>query len=205
MVRFTVHYNLFGGTILAVGNEEQVAELADYQKEGKLGCFALTEHLAGVQSGLVCQTTADWDKTTQEFILNTPNFEARKNWISQGFVAEKALVMADLRVDGESKGPTAFVTDFRKDGELVDGVKIDDMGRKTTGNDLDNAWITFENVRIPKKSMLSKYAEIIDNEYVVKQKGVRPFDMVGQRLYSGRIAVAGAALAYRRQLYDQTK
>lgn len=52
-IRFTVHYNLFGGTILAAGNDQQVEALADYQAAGELGCFSLTEKLAGVQSGLV--------------------------------------------------------------------------------------------------------------------------------------------------------
>lgn len=88
--------------------------------------------------------------------------------------------------------------DFRRNGELVSGIEVDDMGKKTTGNDLDNAWIAFNNVRLPKSSMLSRYADIIDNEYTVKVADVRPFDMIGQRLYTGRVAVAQASLAYRR-------
>jgi acyl-CoA oxidase len=42
-------------------------------------------------------------------------------------------------------------------------------------------------------------------QYELKHKGVRPFDMIGQRLYSGRICVAQASLEYRRQLFKQTK
>jgi len=151
------------------------------------------------------QTTIDYDHSTQTFNLNTPNEGARKNWISQGFTADKTVVLADLRVGGESKGPHAFVMDFRKDGKLVDGIVVDDMGKKTVGNDLDNAWIHFDNVTLPKSSMLNRYAEIEeDGEYTLKSK-VRPFDMIGQRLYTGRIAVGQAALEYRRQLYKQTK
>jgi acyl-CoA oxidase len=205
-VRFTVHYNLFAGTILAVGTDEQVARLADYQKDGLLGCFALTEKLAGVQSGLVVQTTAEWNEDKQKFILHTPNEGARKNWISQGFTADKAVVVADLTVGGERVGPHAFVMDFRKDGELVPGISVDDMGRKTVGNDLDNAWIQFEQVELDKSAMLSKYAQVTDdNKYELLFQGVRPFDMIGQRLYTGRIAVSQAALEYRRQLFQQTK
>ncbi|GMH98235.1 hypothetical protein TrVE_jg14271 [Triparma verrucosa] len=203
-IRFTVHYNLFAGTIVAAGDEEQVSRLADYQAAGELGCFGLTEKLAGVQSGLVVQTTATYDEASDEFILDTPHEGARKNWISQGFVADKAVVLADLIVKGESKGPHAFVMDFRSSGSLVPGVKIDDMGSKTVGNDLDNAWIDFENVRLPKDSMLRRYAEIVDGEYIIKGD-VRPFDMIGQRLYTGRIAVAQAALEYRRALFSKTK
>ena len=40
------------GTVLAVGGPEQVAALDAIQEAGQLGCFALTERLAGVQSGL---------------------------------------------------------------------------------------------------------------------------------------------------------
>jgi len=205
-VRFTVHYNLFAGTVLAVGSDEQVARLADYQKDGLLGCFALTEKLAGVQSGLVVQTTAEWNEERQIFLLHTPNEGARKNWISQGFTADKAVVVADLTVGGERVGPHAFVMNFREGGELVPGVSIDDMGKKTVGNDLDNAWINFDQVELDRSAMLSKYARITDdNRYELTTKGVRPFDMIGQRLYSGRIAVSQAALEYRRQLFKQTK
>ncbi|GMH65904.1 hypothetical protein TL16_g06035, partial [Triparma laevis f. inornata] len=204
-IRFTVHYNLFAGTIVAAGDEEQVGRLADYQAAGELGCFGLTEKLAGVQSGLVVQTTATYDEASSEFILNTPHEGARKNWISQGFVADKAVVLADLIVKGESKGPHAFVMDFRQSGSLVPNVTIDDMGTKTVGNDLDNAWIDFTNVRLPKDSLLRRYAEVDgDGEYQIKGN-VRPFDMIGQRLYTGRIAVAQAALEYRRTLYAKTK
>jgi alkylation response protein AidB-like acyl-CoA dehydrogenase len=194
------------GTVLAVGSDEQISMLDEYQKEGKLGCFSLTEKLAGVQSGLVVQTTCTYDASSKQFILNTPSEGARKNWISQGFTADKTVVLADLIVGGESKGPHAFVMDFRNDGELVPGVVAEDMGKKTVGNDLDNAWIEFNNVPLPRSALLSKYASVSeDGEYTMKVAGVRPFDMIGQRLYTGRIAVAQAALAYRRQLFKQTK
>jgi acyl-CoA oxidase len=199
-VRFTVHYNLFAGTILAERTDEQVARLADYQKDGLLGCFALTEKLAGVQSGLVVQTTAEWKEDIQKFVLHTPNEGARKNWISLGFTTDKAVVVADLTVGGVRVDPHAFVIDFRKDGALVPGVSVDHMGRKTVGNDLDNAWIHFDQVELDKSAMLSKYAQITDDDqYELLFQDVRPFDMIGQRLYTGRIAVSQAALEYRRQ------
>ena len=89
-IRFTVHYNLCYGTVLAVGNEDQIAALDDVEALGKLGCFALTEKRAGVQSGLVVETTATYDNG--EFVLNSPNQGAFKNWISQGHVADQAVV-----------------------------------------------------------------------------------------------------------------
>ena len=120
------------------------------EEGGLLGCFALTEKLAGVQSGLIVQTRAEYDEATGTFLLNnTGKTEgAYKNWISQGFVADKAVVLADLTVGGERKGPHAFLMDLRQNGELCPGVSVGDMGIKTTGNDLDNAWIAFDNVRL---------------------------------------------------------
>ena len=72
-IRFTVHYNLFAGTILAVGNEDQVADLANYQADGKLGCFSLTEKLAGVQSGLVVQVGLGLERSDGVANRNNPS------------------------------------------------------------------------------------------------------------------------------------
>jgi acyl-CoA oxidase len=100
-----------------------------------LGCFSLTEKLAGVQSGLIVETTATYDEAEQVFVLNTPHEGARKNWISQGFVADKTVVLADLITQGKSVGPHAFVMDFRQDGVLVPGITAADMGEKTVSQD----------------------------------------------------------------------
>lgn len=205
-IRFTVQYNLFAGTVLAVGSESQVAQLDEMQRRGQLGCFALTEKLAGVQSGLVVNTTAHWHPSTGSFTLHTPSEGAKKNWISQGFTADKAVVMASLFVDGRNVGPHAFLVDLRgDDGRLLEGVEMADMGRKTTGNDLDNAWIAFDHVQLPRRSLLDRYCDIVGSEYVLLKDGMRPFDMIGQRLYTGRVAVAQAALEYRRALFQKTK
>jgi len=205
-IRFTVHYNLCMGTVMAVGTDDQVAALDDYQKAGQLGCFSLTEKLAGVQSGLVVETTATYDdRDGGSFVLHTPHDGARKNWISQGFVADKTVVLADLIVKGQSAGPQAFIMDLRQDGQLVDGVTVADMGRKTVGNDLDNAWIAFDQVRLPKSALLSKHADVVNGDYQLLTPGVRPFDLIGQRLYTGRVAVAQAALEYRKILFQKAQ
>mmetsp|Transcript_10782 Transcript_10782/g.18481 ORF Transcript_10782/g.18481 Transcript_10782/m.18481 type:complete len:472 (+) Transcript_10782:143-1558(+) len=204
-IRFTVHYNLCVGTVLGLGTEQQIASLSEMQAQGLLGCFGLTERLAGVSSGLVVNATADWDGAANEFIINTTDVGAAKNWISQGLVADKSVVVADLRLGAKSYGPHAFFIDFRRNGEVVPGVMLGDMGKKTVGNDLDNAWIMFHNVKVPKSALLNRYSDIIDNKYVAKDRSRPVFHMIGQRLFSGRVAVAQAALEFRRNLFATTR
>ena len=156
--RFTVQFNLFAGTVLAAGGPLHVEQLRAMQAAGELGCFALTEKFAGVSSGMVVETVAAFDAASRTFVLRSPNEGAVKNWISQGFCADKSVVIADLQLgDGVSQGAHAFLIDFRvpqgggagggassQHGaaakRLVAGVRLADMGRKTVANDLDNAW-----------------------------------------------------------------
>jgi len=204
-IRFTVHYNLCTGTVLGLGGEDQLQELETMQDQGLLGCFSLTERLAGVSSGLVVNTKATWDPVQSVFHLSSPDDGAVKNWISQGLVADKTVVMADLVIGGKPFGPHAFFMNLRENGNVVSGVSHGDMGKKTVGNDLDNAWISFNNVTLPKSALLNRYADIDGTNYIQKVKGVPVFHMIGQRLFTGRVAVAQAALEFRRSLFSSTK
>jgi len=204
-IRFTVQVNLFAGSILALGNPKQVEHLHEVQKKGLLGCFCLTERLAGVNSGLVVNTAAVWDEGKQMFLLDCPDEGSQKNWISQGLTADMAVVVATLFVKGKSYGPHAFVMQMRgEDGKLCPGVKAEDMGDKTIGNDLDNGRITFSKVWLPASALLNRYSGIENNEYV-KEKGVSNMDMIGQRLYTGRTVIAASTLVFARTLYKNTQ
>jgi acyl-CoA oxidase len=203
-IRFTVQFNLFAGTILALGNEEQVAMLDQFQRDGTLGCFALTEKLAGVHSGMLVETTATWDESTSTFDLHSPTVGAQKNWISQGLTADKCVVVASLIVDGKNLGPHAFLMDYQQGGQLVPGVQKGDMGPKTIGNDLDNAWISFDHVKLPKEAMLNRFSDIVDGKYVQKVKNARNIDMIGQRLFTGRCLIGESGLIFTETLYSKT-
>jgi hypothetical protein len=116
------------------------------------------------------------------------------------------------------------------------------MGGKTIGNDLDNAWITFDRceltlrpecglvdrsgfpsawssrsptpclshstprnpflccrVKMPRSALLNRYVDVgLDGQYIQKVPGVANIDMIGQRLYTGRIVVAGAHASFAR-------
>ena len=209
-IRFTVQYNLFAGTILELGGPTHLAALEHMQAEGTLGCFALTERFAGVNSGLVVNTVAEWQPVSKTFTLHTPNDGAVKNWISQGLNATKAVVMADLRIGSKSFGPHAFLMDLRNDGAhgpVTSGVTLGDMGTKTTGNDLDNAWIHFNRVELPRTALLDRHCAVTDDgTYVSKgESKLSNMELIGQRLFTGRLAVAQGAHEFRKRLFARTK
>jgi len=213
-IRFTVEYNLFGGTILELGNDRQKMSLDAMRQRGELGCFALTEKLAGVNSGLIVQTTCTWSQREKRFTLKTPSESARKVWISQGLVATRAVVIAELIVRGRNHGPHAFLVNMRKQrlGPLNPNIKVGDMGDKTTGNDLDNAWIEFNSVKLPYSALLDRHdgIDVRTGAYVQKNVGTNErhltnMDRIGQRLYTGRVAVAQGAHEFRKRLFHKTK
>lgn len=64
-----------------------------------VGCYAQTEmgHGSDVQS---LETTATYDRNTDEFVLNSPTISSAKFWPGDlGFEANWALVFARLLVD----------------------------------------------------------------------------------------------------------
>lgn len=205
-VRLTVQYNLFAGTILALGTQHHIEELFHIQEQGLLGCFCLTESFAGVHSGLVINITAEWNNDTKQFMINSPTMESAKNWISQGLVADKAVVIATLIVNNKEYGIQGFLVNIRENGVLLPGISMWDMGKKTVGNDLDNAMIMFKDFRVPKTALLNKYIDIMeDGNIYIKRSDIRSFNIVGQQLFSGRVCVAQAALEFRNRLFENTK
>lgn len=204
-VRFTVQYNFFSGTILVLGTQHHIEELHDVQERGLLGCFCLTETFAGVHSGLVINLSAKWDNDTKQFVINSPTMESAKNWISQGLVADKAVIIATLVVNNKQYGVQGFFVTLRENGTLLPGISVWDMGKKTVGNDLDNATIMFKDFRVPKTALLNKYIDIMDDDNVYMKGNINSFNIVGQQLFSGRLCVAQAALEFRNRLFENTR
>ena len=115
--RFTVQYNLFAGSIVAMGTDAQRKALLESQSSGALGCFAFTERGAGVLSGAAVETTAEWDGDAQHFVLHSPTASSSKTWISQGMYAQSAVILARLTVGGACK----FACDFHTQRDHMHG------------------------------------------------------------------------------------
>lgn len=163
--RLLINLGLFLSCIRGNGTFEQYDYWRNYKETIKVkhmyGCFAMTELAHGSNvPGL--ETTAEFDKATDEFIINTPHIGATKWWIGgAAHSASHAAVYARLRVDGEDYGVKTFVVPLRDSNhDLMPGVTTGDIGAKMGRDGIDNGWIQFSSVRIPRFFMLQKFCKV---------------------------------------------
>ena len=199
MTKAGVQFGLFGGAVLHLGNEEQKKSLLpQVMSTQTLGCFAMTEtgHGSDVQS---IRTTATYDPERQEFVINTPDEDARKDYIGNAARDGRlAAVFAQLVTQGKSHGVHCFLVPIRDDqGRDCPGVRLEDCGHKAGLNGVDNGRIWFHQVRVPRTALLDRYGSVAeDGTYSspIENETRRFFTMLGT-LVQGRISVAGGALA----------
>ncbi|NYV76464.1 acyl-CoA dehydrogenase family protein [Streptomyces sp. UH6] len=197
LVKVGVQFGLFGGAILHLGTERHHAAYLPDLVTGKLmGCFAMTEtgHGSNVQA---LGTVARYDPAAREFVITTPDDQARKDYIGNAARhAELAVVFAQLEVAGKSEGVHAFVVPVRVGGEAAPGVRIEDDGRKMGLNGVDNGRIHFDGVRVPREALLNRFADVTPDgvyESSIDNPHRRFFTMLGT-LVQGRVCVGGAGV-----------
>ncbi len=199
VIKYGVQFGLFGGSIMSLGSE--IHHIKYLEKIGKMelmGCFAMTEtgHGSNVRD---IQTTATYDSGSAEFIIDTPHHEARKDYIGNAAEhGQMATVFAQLILDGENHGVSAFLVPIRdKEGNPLKGVYLEDCGHKMGLNGVDNGRIKFEKVRIPRENLLDRFAKVSEQgEYSspIASDSKRFFTMLGT-LVGGRIGIPRSALS----------
>ncbi|BGP41646.1 fatty-acyl coenzyme A oxidase [Rhodotorula kratochvilovae] len=163
--RYGVHYGLFLGALRSGATPNQMSYWMSrgvITLQGMVGCFAMTELAHGSNvAGL--ETTATFDETADQFVIHTPSVSATKWWIGgAAHSATHSAVFARLIVKGMDYGTKTFVVPLRnpKTYELLPGIAIGDIGKKMGRDGIDNGWIQFTNVRIPRAYMLMKHTKV---------------------------------------------
>lgn len=95
-----------------------------------------------------------------------------KFWIGAAAnVANIAAVWAQLYVDGKCHGVHVYLVPLRDSNthEVLSGITIGDCGPKNGLNEVDNGFILFDNVRIPRINQLGKLSGVDkDGKYYSK-------------------------------------
>lgn len=134
-----------------------------------LGTYAQTELGHGTYiRGL--ETTATYDPKTQEFILNSPTLTSYKWWPGGlGHSSNYTILMAQLYSKGECHGPQPFIVQLRDEETHMPlpGITIGEIGAKLGFNSVNNGFLGFKNVRIPRTNMLMKNAKITEVGYLI--------------------------------------
>lgn len=203
-VKSGVQWGLFGGAIQALGNAEQHARYLPSVMDLSLpGCFGMTEtgHGSDVQS---VHTTATYDPSTGEFVIDTPTESARKDYIG-GAARDARMVALFVQLfsapDGaapQRHGVHAILVPLRDDaGAVLPGVEIADDGHKEGLNGVDNGRLAFHGVRVPRSNLLDRYGSVAaDGTYSssIESENRRFFTMLGA-LVRGRVSVSGSAVS----------
>ncbi|XP_063796955.1 peroxisomal acyl-coenzyme A oxidase 2 [Pseudophryne corroboree] len=163
-------HKVFIKTLSTLGTDEQIAKwlplASNYQI---IGTYAQTELGHGTYlRGL--ETTATFDPTTQEFIIDTPQITATKWWPGDlGKTCTHAVVLAQLHTKGKAHGMHPFIVQVRslRDHTPLPGITVGDIGPKMAFEHIDNGYLMMRSIRIPKENMLSRYCEVLpDGSYI---------------------------------------
>eukprot|EP00948_MAST-09A_sp_MAST-9A-sp1_P001675 g1675.t1 len=157
-----LHYGAFLPTLLAHCNQEQAMEwVLPASQMQIIGCLGQTElgHGSNVRA---IQTTAEYDKETEEFILNTPTLRAMKWWPGGlGKTSTHTALYAQLLLDGKSYGLHTFIVQLRDENHVpLPGITLGEIGPKIGDNGTETGYLRLQNVRIPRKWMMMKNQEV---------------------------------------------
>ncbi|EGD76132.1 hypothetical protein PTSG_00839 [Salpingoeca rosetta] len=164
-----LHWAMFIPCIKGQGTKEQQAKWLPLAETMQIvGTYAQTELGHGTfLRGL--ETTATYDPATESFILNSPTLTSTKWWPgSLGKTATHCVVMARLITKGRDYGTHAFIVQIRDldTHRPLKGITVGDIGPKFGYDSMDNGFLRFDSVAIPRAHLLSRYAKVaVDGSY----------------------------------------
>ncbi|XP_076456618.1 peroxisomal acyl-coenzyme A oxidase 1-like [Babylonia areolata] len=188
---YNLHNSMFTDSIERLASDEQKAKWLPLAKSFRLvGTYAQTELGHGsFLRGL--ETTATYDPRTQEFIINSPTITSTKYWPGGlGKTSNCCVVMAQLISNGRTLGMHSFLVQIRDldTHQPLPGVTVGDIGNKFGYQGIDNGFLRFDNVHIPRENMMMKHSKVLPDGTYLKPKSDR-------LIYGGmtfiRVAIVG--------------
>lgn len=196
-IKSGVQWGLFGSAILQLGTREHHDKWLPGVIDLSIpGAFAMTEIGHGSDVASVA-TTATYDPSTEEFVINTPFRAAYKEYLGNAALhGVAATVFAQLITNGVNHGVHCFYVPLRDEsGTDLPGISREDDGLKGGLNGIDNGRLGFDHVRIPRTNLLNRYGDVApDGTYTssIDSPGRRFFTMLGT-LVQGRVSLDGAS------------
>jgi alkylation response protein AidB-like acyl-CoA dehydrogenase len=141
-----------------------------------IGCYCLTEPNAG--SDVASMETAVHE-TDDGFVIN-----GQKHWITNGGIADVALVFATIDPSQRHKGICAFIVPTETPGFEREPMPGKELGHRSS----DHAHITFNEMKIPKEALLGKIGD--------------GFKVAMSALDHGRLGVAAGAVGIAQACLD---
>jgi len=172
-----VHTGLVSLCIRDWGTEEQKRRYLPRLASGEwIGCYALTEPNAGSDAAAM-ESTAEEDG--DGYVLR-----GEKIWITNGNLANVALVFASRDRAARHKGICAFLVEANTPGFRREKMPGKELGHRAS----DHARFVFENCRVPKSALLGAPGE--------------GFRVAMGALDHGRLGVASGAVGVAQACLD---
>ena len=175
-ISYSVSASLFSGALIPFASEEQKKKYLPMVLSGKaFGCFALTEPNAGSDVSAIATTAV---KDGNDYILN-----GSKCFITNGPLADYAMVIAKTSEEGGPKALSAFIVETKTKGFSVGRIE-NKMGIRSA----QVSEIQFQDCRVPKENMMGDEGD--------------GFKIAMTTLDGGRVGVASQALGIAKGAFN---
>ena len=172
-----VHASLVSLCINDWGTEAQKQKYLPQLASGdKIGCYCLTEPNAGSDVASMESTARD---EGDSYVIN-----GTKHWITNGGIADIALVFASVDRSKRHGGICCFIVETDWDGFNARPMGGQELGHRSS----DHAFITFDELRVPKENLLGDVGE--------------GFKVGMSALDHGRLGVAAGAVGIAQACLD---
>jgi len=176
----SIHFSMFLTFLRTQASKEQQERwLGPALSGGFLGAYAQTElgHGSNIRA---LETTATFDKVTDEFVVDSPTLTSMKWWPTGIYACTHACVMAQLIIDGVNYGFHGFMVQLRDDkGYCMPGIEIGEIGPKFDPEHNYIGYARFNRVRIPRFNLFAKNQQLTrDGKYIAAPPKLSKFKYI---------------------------